>query len=370
MKHNIPHKNVRGIISNFAVVTIILQTILLVSCEKSKDINTNNIIPARFRIEVPTSISSSNTKSTSKSDTLQGDDIYKNLRNFIHVGDMSAKITEDIIHMIASHNLNKPMEFTITSNDDNRSKLISIVENVLFENENWQYQLTLQDTESQGVGLQIFWNTTPIKGVSIMNWYNINRNSPSTSINSMYRVDYSEEITTSYDRQMTVYLTNLPANTQQDTFAINSLKMHVGKKGDIIHVYGNSQHPNAQFLSNNIGFNWAFVSAASKSQNIAVAEVGLPPINFNSNDREILLNNYSIENVLRFEVLYRWPNIPTDILNTFLQNTKAPGFFGQGGFIQANTPPSGNYTELNSAIENLNPYNPKDIFELEIQFKE
>ncbi len=41
-------------------------------------------------------------------------------------------------------------------------------------------------------------------------------------------------------------------------------------------VYGNSSHPNAKFLTEKVGYNWAFAACGSDQEDIAVAEVGLP----------------------------------------------------------------------------------------------
>ena len=59
-------------------------------------------------------------------------------------------------------------------------------------------------------------------------------------------------------------------------FHMDGMKMFVGKKGDQVDVYGNSSHPNAKFLTEKVGYNWAFVASGSASEDIAVVELGLP----------------------------------------------------------------------------------------------
>ena len=361
-------------------LTFIMISILLsfTSCQKDDiDDAKESIIPARFKVDIPTAISSQHgsLKATGASqvDTLKGDGIYENLTTFIKVGEDAAELTQDIFLWIALYNLNRPMEISFISDEDGRAKHISIIENVMFEGTNWQYNLTLTDVEegegaNAEIGLQIFWNLNPIHGISILNFYNLNRNTEEIYKDTHYRVEYSEVGSVNYDKHMIVSLTDFPIPQEHYIFGISSLKMFVGKKGDIVSIYGNSLHPNAQFFTEQTGFNWAFVAAASESLNIAVAEVGLPPMTLDASDRHTLLEEYSIENVFRNQVLLTWPTIDPEVLDAFLYHAKAPGYFNNDGFVQGGTAPSGSYSPLEEIILELTPYNPAHILDLSVQF--
>jgi hypothetical protein len=179
----------------------------------------------------------------------------------------------------------------------------------------------------------------------------------------------------SYDSYMKVEIANLPlpdANLQP--FAIKNLEMFVGKKGDNLDVFGNSDHPNAKFFTESKGFDWAFVASGSISQNISTAEVGVPPCQLDNSTRKALLEDYSIKSVLSAQI-NEWfldlfhvrPN--ADDLASYLKNADAPGYFNNNGFVQAGTAPNDAYSALVSRIQNLTPYNPKSVSELSINFK-
>jgi hypothetical protein len=63
-----------------------------------------------------------------------------------------------------------------------------------------------------------------------------------------------------------------------------------------------------------------------------------------------------------------WPDASDEILNAWLTNTEAPGFFNKHGFIQGGEAPGPEYLPLVDRIQDLSPYNPKAIAELEISF--
>jgi hypothetical protein len=150
---------------------------------------------------------------------------------------------------------------------------------------------------------------------------------------------------------------------------MSTLKMFAGKNGDIIDVAGNSNHPNATFFTGDSGFNWAFVASGSESNEIGVAEVGLPPSNLDEPSKAVLLGNYSIKNVLTREINDLWPGIDQEGVNAYLYNTGAPGYFADHGFVQGGVAPSDEYIALESRLSLLSPYNPKEVTNLEIAFK-
>lgn len=357
-----------------AGLTLLFAVLMLASCQKD-DIEPiqkpESIIPERFMVEIPGSISSSAEFKSTKVDTLQGNQIYEHLRNFIAVGEFGAELAQNVMLAIATFNLNRPLEITFISDEDGRTKHISIIESVNFEGISWQYRLTLTDVESAGIGLQVFWNLLPLKGIAIINPYNISRLTEEIFENTHFRTDYSETGEFGYDAHMIVSISGLPLpDPINQPFAIDKMKMFVGRNGDIVSLYGNSLHPNAMFFTNQTGFNWAFAAAADEAQDIAVAEVGLPPMDLYASDRETLLGTYSIQNVLSDQILSVWPTINPEVLNAYLYHTQAPGYFSQQGFIQGGTPPSSAWQPLEQLLPGLTPYNPAHILGLNVGFDE
>jgi hypothetical protein len=192
----------------------------------------------------------------------------------------------------------------------------------------------------------------------------------------MVEIDYSEnpENTNGYDAIMAVAISNMPLDST-DRFSVRNLKMFVGRKGNRVDVYGNSDHPLAWLIipRTRPGFDWAFVASSNMEQNIGVAEVGLPPNNLNVRSRNVILGTYSIYNVL-YQELYQWilnsTGIPPDStwLSARLQNAKSPGYFDANGFVQAGSAPSDGYQSLESTILQLVPYNPAEIADLQVSF--
>jgi hypothetical protein len=358
--------------------------IMIQSCDKLDLKKDTGILPARFKVDVPSALSSSNTSvkssllKSAKADTIKGDDVYGMLKLFVAIGEGAGDVVQGIIGAIAIYHIDKPMTLSYESNDDHRIKNLVVAENPAYAGRNWEYVLTITDAASEnnadgGKALQIFWNRNPIEGIAIIKPYNCNRIKEALSLEATYKIEYSEVPADGYDTHMIVDIAGLPMSTT-DQFAIKSLKMFVGKKGNFVDVYGNTNHPNAKFFTSTTGFDWAFVASGLADTNIGVAEVGLPPSTLDNSTRAVLLGDYSIKNVLTTQI-NEWflqtfgvrPN--ADDLSKLLKNADAPGFFSDGGFIQAGTSPDAKYAPLVGRISDLTPYNPKILSELTIQFK-
>lgn len=144
--------------------------------------------------------------------------------------------------------------------------------------------------------------------------------------------------------------------------------MFAGRKGDVVDVFGNSNHPNAILFSGEVGFNWAFVASGDDSRHTGVAEVGLPPSSLASDNREVLLKEYSIRNVFTREITSVWPDIDQQLLDTYLASAAAPGYFGSNGFISGGESPGTEWDALASRLENLTPYSPAEVSSLNVTF--
>jgi hypothetical protein len=355
-------------------------TFFFSSCEKNDDLRPSDgsILPEKFAVDIPSALSSdqdAGKKSASAIDTLNGNAVYSHLRTFIHIGESGAEIVGDIIRGIGIYSINRPMELSYEGDDDGRIKNLVVVESSFFDGINWEFQLTISDAESErnedgGLALQIFWNRNPRKGIAILKPYNIDRNSDEYFADAIFRIDYSEAGDYGYDAHMIVAISGLPlAHPLENPYSMKALKMFVGKKGDVVDVYGNSDHPNAVFFTPTTGFNWAFVASGHDRLDIGVAEVGLPPSNLDEPSRDVLLGNYAIKEVFSAQIYKLWPFIDEESVNAYLYNTEAPGFFDEYGFVQGGTSPGSEYDELEMRLDVLSPYNPKEINSLDIEFK-
>ncbi len=366
--------------------------IFIISCEDNNvepDGSDYGILPEKFKVDIPNSISNpgSGLKSTQDDDTLSGDEIYEHLTNFIAIGEGAADIVEAIIIGIRVHKIDQVKMVTYVSEDDNREKKLIVNSGVEYDGRTWEYQLTITDVllENEtdgGVGMQVFWNNEIIEGIALIKPSNLDVKNDSEMAGAMFSIEYSERKMGDYEAHMIVGIAEMPLSSA-DPFSVNTLKMFVGKKGNIVDVYGNSNHPNAKFntLGENAGFNWAFVASGHETKDIGVAEVGLPSNTADISTRKEILEDYSIKSVLTSEISdyiiaeYAEKGItlkPEEVeryIAPYLKNAEAPGFFDKNGFVQSETSPGDDYTELSSSIKALTPYNPKSIAALKIEFK-
>ena len=364
--------------SSILLLAFVSTLLLFTGCtqENGPDIPEDSILPESFAVNIPDALSSTGTKKSAIDiDTLKGNDVYEHLRAFIHAGDHAAEILEEIIKGIRTFQINKPMSLSYESDDDRRVKNLVVVEDSEYDGVIWEFQLSVTDADSEGnedggKALQIFWNRSPVKGIAILKPYNINRVQDAGLGDAMFRIDYNSD-DLFYDASMKVYVSGLPmASPLEDPFALKALKMFAGKKGNIIDVYGNSDHPNAILISGNPGFNWAFVASGNELRDLGVAEVGLPPSNLDEPGRSILLGYYAIGEVFEREIKAVWGNlVPQGVIDAFLANTEAPGYFDSHGFVAAGVSPGSEYDELDSRLPDLSPYNPKEVGNLTIEFK-
>jgi len=381
---NLITKNLEIMKTKNVFYLVLVFAIIFASCEMEENIKPEDqsILPDKFMVDIPDAISKSASKKSASAseDTISGDEIYAHLATFIHIGEEAAEVVQEIIWAIAIYEINKPMTISYESDDDGRVKNLEVIEDAVYQGVDYEFRLTATDAESEsnpdgGKAMQIFWNRNPVKGVAVLKPYNIDRNTDDMLTDVMYEIYYSEEgEVNGYEAVMIVQIDEFPAELFDDKFAMDALKMFVGKKGDIIDVYGNSNHPNAQFFSEEVGFNWAFVASGKESLDIGVAELGLPPSTLDETRRSILLEEYSVKNVLTDEIntwfLETWGVIPDSAsLSGYLKNADDPGYFDSEGFVSGGNSPGSEYNDIEKRLSDLVPYNPKDISELLIEFE-
>lgn len=358
---------------------------VLSSCETNvKVAPQQDILPKSFSVKIPSSISNDvgvsggkmGRSGRAKEDTLKGNNIYQNLNTFIAVGAGASAIVDAFIEGIRAYHIDRVLTMTYTG-DDSRTKNLIVSSEVSFEGKTWDYELTIDDADSEGQpdggkALQIFWNKlSPVKGIAIIKPYNCDRIKNADSGNAIFRIDYSEDSDLGYDSQMEVRIAGLPLdNPLNNSFSIGSLHMFAGKKGDAIDVFGNSNHPNAVLFTGPAGLDWAFVASGSDSKNIGVAEVGLPPSSLDNADRTVLLKDYSIKNVFTTQINAAWPGLDPAVLAAYLTNTAAPGYFNSTqGFVAGGVSPGADWDVLAARLNTLTPYNPLLTGTLSVTFK-
>lgn len=363
---------------SLALASILLLLLVFSSCKKTNDFDENSL-PSTFKVDIPDAISNSSNAKNAKVDEVNGDEIYEHLTFFIAVGEGAADIVQEIIVAIHQYDLDQATSFSFESDEDGRTKNLVVVENSEYDGTTWMYQLTMTDALSEGdadggYAMQIFWNNNPTKGIAILKPYNINRSDSLESwTHGTFRIDYSEAGEYGYEQSMIVSIADLPLPSDE-IYAIKSMKMFVGRNGDIVDVYGNSAHPNAKFFNSEDGFDWAFVAAGNQVSDIGVAEVGLPPYSLDESSRTVLLGDYSIHSVFT-NLITEWyfdengSDIDSLTLAAYLENAEAPGFFNKDGFIGSGTAPTADFNALVSNIQSLSPYNPLTIANLKIKFK-
>ena len=372
---NLVNKSIKPLVVAF------IMAVTFMACETNPVAEPQaDLLPAEFGIDIPNSISNQGAISGRiagrvTEDVLQGNDIYQHMELFIHVGESAADIVGNIINGIRKHHIDRIITLSYESDDDGRVKNLVVVESPEYEGVVYEYGLTITDAASEGnedggYAMQVFWNRSPIKGVALLKPFNIDRLHDADAGEAVFKVEYDSDSNLGYDAHMIVSIANLTLEDPNvDQYSMRTLKMFVGKTGNVVDVYGNSNHPNAKFFTEDTGFNWAFVAAGYDNKDLGIAEVGLPPSNLDETSRDAILGTYSIKNVFTEQIYTAFPNINQDLVDLYLMHTDAPGYFTDEGFIAGGTPPSGLWSELELRIEDLTPYNPSEISNLQIDFQ-
>ena len=193
-------------------------------------------LPSTFPIALSQDVSA---KKSAAVDTLKGGEIYRHLTFFIHAGEHSARLVRHVIWGLRIYKIENVISLTYESEDDGRIKNLVVVESPEFDGRVWEYGLTITDAESEGnedggKAMQIFWNKRPNEGITLIKPYNLDRTSERGMAEAMFRIDYSGAGELGYDRHMIVSIADMPAiDPLLAPFAMDGMKMFVGKKGDL-----------------------------------------------------------------------------------------------------------------------------------------
>lgn len=354
-------------ISKLILLTLVLLLFIgITSCSEEEIAEKRVEIPERFSVDIPSSISKFsgglNGRVAEDGDgIIQGEDIYAALPHFIRLGEASAEIIEYTLLIGAVLETANLGTFTTEETDDERSKRVEIVKNVTRGGADYEFEMTMTDVADGELGLQLLWNTDPVSGVGILRPYYIDR-IENKDLDAYVRINYSEDDPI-YDATMTVSLSGIEKVNEGD---LDNLKMFVGRSGDIVDVFGNSNHPGITIIDPQFtgGRNYAFVGRGDESNNLGVVKLALPPSNVDNAD---VLNTYSVYNVLDQEIK-EVSNLDQTIIDAVLAEAGTPAYFDAAGFISADgTVPDG-FTEEFVDLDGMSPFVPVQVRDLEIAF--
>jgi len=178
----------------------------------------------------------------------------------------------------------------------------------------------------------------------------------------MVRIDYSEAPGGGYEKMMDVLVSGIIT-----TSGLSALRLTVKQQGDILHVYGNSNHPKVMAGELDLGsLSYAFRAKVNTKLNIACAEVALPPSSLETINNTAL-NTYSVKEVLKGAAVVKWGAGIAPFVDRYLKNTNPPGYFDKDGFISAGSTTLLGYANLEN-LSDLLPYAPKSIADLKVEF--
>ncbi|MEO1254407.1 MAG: hypothetical protein AAFY41_05915 [Bacteroidota bacterium] len=350
------------------LITVLLSLSILVSCSDDEEVSSSIDVPSTFSVDIPQPISSntgplSGRTSGDGDGVIEGDEIYESVRGFIYLGEQSAEILEFALTLGATLESQNIRSFTFDSEDDNREKRIDITDGVTRGGVSYEYEMTVVDTENEEKAIQLLWNTSPVSGVAILRPYNIDRTDEEADEDAFFRIDYTEDHP-DYDAAMTVSIAGIETVENGD---IDNLKMFAGKKGDIVDVMGNSNHPDITIVDENFtgGRNYAFVGRGDESTDLGVVKLALPPSATNTAD---VLDAYSVKAVLESEI-DAVINLDQETIDAILAEALSPAYFNNNGFLTSgpdNKPAS--FSDAFVDLSGMNPFVPNDIKNLTLDF--
>ena len=117
----------------------------MLSCEENEEAAKNaSILPSTFNIDVPTSLAN-NSGLKSGNASINGNEVYEMMRAFVFIGNGSGAIVKDLMTAISKNNIDKPMDITFLSADDNRFKRVIVTADETFEGTNYEFKMVIKD---------------------------------------------------------------------------------------------------------------------------------------------------------------------------------------------------------------------------------
>ncbi len=339
----------------------------VISCSEDELAQDVLDIPEKFSVDIPSAISNStgglNARTSGDGDgVIEGEEIYAALPHFIRLGEASAEIVEVTLVVGAVLEALNIRSYTLDEGDDGRAKRFDITENVTRGGVDYQYEMTMRDVADDQLALQLLWNSDPVvEGVGILRPYYIDRDE-NEDIDAFVRINYTEDDPI-YEATMTVSISGVETIEESD---LDNLKMFVGRTGDIVDVFGNSNHPNVTLIDPDFvgGRNYAFVGRGDEAANIGVVKLALPPSGVETAD---VLETYSVYNVLEQEI-DAVAQFDQSIKDAILAEAGSPAYFEASGFISAGVVVPDGFTSDFVNLEGMTPFVPSQVQDLTISF--
>lgn len=341
---------------------------VLTNCGSDDEVTNTLVVPATFTVNIPDAISSNSAGLAGRTDGdgdgfIEGNEIYESLRGFLYVAEEAAGIIDFVLEVAAELEEADLRTFEFTSDVDGRQKRIDITEDFVSAGNSFQYELRMVDVENEDLALQLLWSANPVViGIGIMNPYQIERiedNNPDTFI----RIDYGD-LVFGYDAVMQVQISGLEVVENGD---IDNMTLFVGRKGELIDVVGNSNHPNLILLDDTFigGRSYAFIGRGDEISNFGVVKLALPPSGATTSD---FFETHSVFSVLEREIQSVGIS-DQSLIDDILQEAHSPAYFNANGFITSgeDNKPDG-FTNFFVDLSDLETFVPADIRELKVNF--
>lgn len=325
--------------------------------------------PGEIELNLPSAISSDEILKSFK--VLSGRGIHNYLRNFVHIGDETARIINSTYQRIIAIDVEGIAEFSYTGLDGN-TKHVSIKESVIIDNIHWDYYMEIYDDTFSNLALQAFWNEETPEQLIILKPNQLNHYKMEDHPDAIITLEYlADDGATPYESSIYIGISDLTIS-EQNPYAPDNMKLFFGVNNQIIDFIGSSNNPNVTLYDTGVkGKNWSFRGKANFEKNLAVVELALAKTDVDS--VENLMENFAVKEVilqeLRKEYNYQgWSD--EEILadkNIDISAIESPAYFNSEGFQGSGGNIPTEYAHL-SDFNNLIPFIPLKVKEYVVEF--
>lgn len=349
------------------ILFILIAGILVSSCSKKKK---GDIVPDNMDINLSDAISIPDLEKKGfiyEDSIVSGRDLYQKLRTLIFYGDHAGAIMNQYLSIFEIYEITGPITFSFINDQDGKTKNVVVTDNEDFRNQTWDYLMFVTD-ELEGAALALYWNVNPRKAIAIFRPKALNSNSIFLR-NAFVSIEYNES-DQFFDRTTLIQITNMDSTLVN---YMSKLKMFIGQKDDIAHIYGNTIHPTAYLVdpTHTGGRSWSFKAKNNIKLDIAVAKCALPHTTMTLDEMPNIWTFYSMDEVLREEIEAVYTDITPTQIDFYLNNAIGSAYFiGPAGFVSNNldVPEDPGFTNDFLDLTGLEPWTPIDVFNMIISF--
>ena len=349
------------------IILVLIAGILGSSCSKKKK---GDIVPDDMDIDLSDAISVPDLekKGFIYEDTIvSGRDLYQKLRTLIFYGDHAGTIMNQYLSILDQYEITGPTIFSFINDQDGKTKNVVVTDHADFFNETWDYFMFVTDG-FEGGALALYWNMNPRKAIAIFRPKALNSNSIFLR-NAWVWIEYNES-DPFFDRTTLIQITGMDTTSAN---YMSKLKMFIGKKGDIAHIYGNSIHPTAYLVDpeHTDGRSWSFKAKNNMKLDIAVAKCALPTTKMTLDEMPTIWSTYAMDEVLRAEIEAVYTEATPAQVDFYVKNAIGLAYFvGPAGFVSNNmdVPEDPGFTNDILNLTGLEPWTPLDVYNMIISF--